>query len=105
MEILLNQIITNEGYIEMNSREYEAMGNVEREIYRGLDYIKTLIADLDKQQKEDRKLSRKHYLNRRRLFVDHYTLTAIKSAEPVLTDEEFAQFTKEFLKEVEKLRR
>ncbi|MGZ0879610.1 hypothetical protein ACWZQY_026965 [Priestia megaterium] len=79
------------------------MGNVEREIYRGLDYIKTLIADLDKQQKEDKKLNRKHYLDTRRLFIDHYTLTAIKSAEPVLTNEEFARFIKEFLKEAEKL--
>src|SRR5690348_13187884 len=96
---------SNEGGIKMNSEAYETMGNVEREIYRGIDYIKTLITDSDKQQKEDRKLSRKQYLNMRRLFVDHYTLTVIKSAEPILTDEEFAYFIKEFLGEVEKLHR
>lgn len=84
------------------------MSNVEKELFRGVDYIETLIATYDRSILGNKTLERQdieRLLEHREFTIDSYAVLAIEEAQKALNDKELGVFTRELLKKTQDIKK
>lgn len=89
----------------MDSKDFNKLTIVEKELYRGVDYIKELISGLEKDYRENINFDRNEYLSLRSKAIDSYAIQVLIDVEKVLNNSELSSFIRQFLVEVEAIKK